>query len=99
MFEELSQRLEDAVRGLRGQGSISETNVDGALKEVRRALLEAGDLEPVALGLVETHYDPAYRRSTRQHERPELGRIDLTAVTAPELDRAAEAVAALARKS
>lgn len=41
MFEELSQRLEDAVRGLRGQGSISETNVDGALKEVRRALLEA----------------------------------------------------------
>jgi len=41
MFEELSQRLEDAVRGLRGQGAISETNVDGALKEVRRALLEA----------------------------------------------------------
>ena len=64
-----------------------------------RALLEAGDLEPVALGLVETHYDPAYRRSSRQHERPELGRIDLATVTGPELDRAAEAVAALARKS
>ncbi|MCA3712495.1 MAG: tRNA 2-selenouridine(34) synthase MnmH, partial [Phenylobacterium sp.] len=64
-----------------------------------RSLLEAGDLEPVALGLVETHYDPAYRRSSRQHERPELGRIDLTAVSGPDLDRAAEAVVALARKS
>ena len=41
MFEELSQRLEDAVRGLRGQAAISETNVVGALKIVRRALLEA----------------------------------------------------------
>ena len=32
MFEELSQRFEDAVRGLRGQGAISENNVDAALK-------------------------------------------------------------------
>jgi hypothetical protein len=51
----------------------------------------------VALGLVETHYDPAYRRSSRQHARTEAGRIDLVAVTGPELDRAAEAVAALVR--
>ena len=64
-----------------------------------RARLEAGDLEPVALDLVETHYDPAYRRSSRQHERPVLGRIDLATVTGPDLDRAAEAVVALARKS
>ena len=41
MFDELSARFEDAVKGLRGQDSISETNVDGALKDVRRALLEA----------------------------------------------------------
>ncbi|MFL0793380.1 MAG: signal recognition particle protein, partial [Prochlorococcus sp.] len=41
MFDELSARLEDAVKGLRGQGKISETNVEGALKEVRRALLDA----------------------------------------------------------
>lgn len=41
MFEELSQRFEDAVRGLRGQGAISENNVDAALKSVRRALIEA----------------------------------------------------------
>ncbi|WP_414027391.1 signal recognition particle receptor subunit alpha [Cyanobium sp. ATX-6F1] len=41
MFDELSQRFEDAVKGLRGQATITESNVDGALKEVRRALLEA----------------------------------------------------------
>jgi signal recognition particle subunit SRP54 len=41
MFEELSQRFEDAVRGLRGQGAISENNVDAALKSVRRARIEA----------------------------------------------------------
>jgi signal recognition particle subunit SRP54 len=41
MFDELSQRFEDAVKGLRGQATISESNVDDALKQVRRALLEA----------------------------------------------------------
>jgi len=41
MFDELSQRFEDAVKNLRGQGAINEGNIDGALKDVRRALLEA----------------------------------------------------------
>ena len=41
MFDELSQRFEDAVKSLRGQATISETNVEGALQQVRRAL---GDL-------------------------------------------------------
>ncbi len=41
MFDELSARFEDAVKGLRGEKKISESNIDGALKEVRRALLEA----------------------------------------------------------
>ena len=38
MFDELSQRFEEAVKSLRGQATISETNVEGALKDVRRAL-------------------------------------------------------------
>ena len=53
MFDELSQRFEDAVKGLRGQATISETNVDGALKEVRRALLEADVSLPVVKDFVE----------------------------------------------
>ncbi|MEN9767983.1 MAG: hypothetical protein RLZZ32_1943, partial [Cyanobacteriota bacterium] len=53
MFDELSQRFEDAVKNLRGQGAISESNVDGALKDVRRALLEADVSLPVVRDFVE----------------------------------------------
>ncbi|MCB2203802.1 signal recognition particle protein [bacterium] len=41
MFEALSDRLEDALRRVKGQHRISEDNVSETLREVRRALLEA----------------------------------------------------------
>jgi signal recognition particle subunit SRP54 len=41
MFDALSERLESAWKKLRGQDKISESNVQEALREVRRALLEA----------------------------------------------------------
>ena len=41
MFDRLSNRLQTAFRNLRGQGRISEQNVQEALREVRMALLEA----------------------------------------------------------
>ncbi len=41
MFEALSDRLESAWKSLRGQDKISESNINDALREVRRALLEA----------------------------------------------------------
>lgn len=41
MFEALSDRLDGAWKKLRGQDKISESNVQEALREVRRALLEA----------------------------------------------------------
>jgi signal recognition particle subunit SRP54 len=41
MFDTLSDRLEGAFKKLRGQGRISESNIDEALREVRLALLEA----------------------------------------------------------
>ncbi|UPM49939.1 signal recognition particle protein [Synechococcus sp. A10-1-5-1] len=53
MFDELSQRFEDAVKNLRGQGAINEGNIDGALKDVRRALLEADVSLPVVKDFVE----------------------------------------------
>ena len=53
MFDELSQRFEEAVKSLRGQASITETNVEGALKQVRRALLEADVSLPVVQDFVE----------------------------------------------
>ena len=41
MFEELSIRFSKIVKNIRGQGKITDQNVAGALRDVRRALLEA----------------------------------------------------------
>ncbi|MCZ7554970.1 MAG: signal recognition particle protein [Bacteroidia bacterium] len=41
MFEALSDKLEEALRRVKGQHRISEDNVSDTLREVRRALLEA----------------------------------------------------------
>lgn len=41
MFSNLSDRLDSVFKTLRGHGKISEANVRDALKQVRRALLEA----------------------------------------------------------
>ena len=41
MFDELSRRLNQAFRKLRGRGKLSPGDVDEALRDVRRALLEA----------------------------------------------------------
>ncbi len=41
MFQNLSERLESVFTGLRGKGRLKEEDVTEALREVRRALLEA----------------------------------------------------------
>jgi signal recognition particle subunit SRP54 len=41
MFESLTDKLELTFKRLRGQGKISESNIDDALRDVRLALLEA----------------------------------------------------------
>ena len=41
MFESLTDKLELTFKRLRGQGKITEKNIDDALREVRLALLEA----------------------------------------------------------
>ena len=61
MFDALAERLDDAWKKLRGQDKISKSNIQDALKEVRRALLSAdvnlqvvktfiGEIEKKALG-------------------------------------------------
>jgi len=59
MFDELSQRFEDAVKSLRGQATISESNVEAALQQVRRALLEAD----VSLSVVKDFVEDVRRRA------------------------------------
>src|SRR6188508_529914 len=41
MFESLSDRLNAAFTRLSGKGRLTEADIDEAMKEVRRALLEA----------------------------------------------------------
>ncbi len=41
MFENLSEKLQRAFKNLRGQGSVTEENMQEALREIRIALLEA----------------------------------------------------------
>lgn len=43
MFENLTERLQRTFKNLRGQGKLTEEHIDGALAEIREALLE-GDV-------------------------------------------------------
>jgi signal recognition particle subunit SRP54 len=53
MFEGLSKRLGDVFDRLRGRGSLTEADVDAALREVRTALLEADVALPVVRQFVD----------------------------------------------
>lgn len=53
MFENLKNRLEGVFDSLRGRGKLSEEDVQAALREVRRALLEADVNLKVAKDFVE----------------------------------------------
>ncbi len=53
MFQNLSERLSNVVKKLRGQGRLSEENIDATLREVRLALLEADVALPVVKTFIE----------------------------------------------
>jgi signal recognition particle subunit SRP54 len=62
MFESLTDRLELTFKRLRGQGKITEQNIDDALRDVRLALLEAD----VHVKVVRTFLDLVKAKSTGQ---------------------------------
>ncbi|HEX9121401.1 MAG TPA: signal recognition particle receptor subunit alpha, partial [Terriglobales bacterium] len=41
MFENLTDKLQRAFKNLRGQGKLTDENIQEALREIRLALLEA----------------------------------------------------------
>jgi signal recognition particle subunit SRP54 len=59
MFENLSEKLQRAFKNLRGQGTISEENIQEALREIRVALLEADVNLNVVKELIEHIRDKA----------------------------------------
>lgn len=73
MFENLSQKLDQAFRKLKGQGAISEINIAQTVKEIRRALVDA-----------DVNYKVA-KRITEEIKEEALGRDVLISVSPGEL--------------
>ena len=46
MFDNLTNKLQDALKKLRGQAVISESNIAPAMNDIREALLEADVSSP-----------------------------------------------------
>ncbi len=61
MFESLQDRLGAILNGLTGRGALSEADVSAALREVRRALLEAD----VALEVVRSFTEAVRQKAVR----------------------------------
>ncbi len=53
MFESLTERLSGALRKISGKATLTESNIEEALREVRRGLLEADVALPVVKDFVE----------------------------------------------
>ena len=53
MFDNLSQRMQQVLKKLRGEGRLTEENIGEALREVRMALLEADVALPVVKSFIE----------------------------------------------
>jgi signal recognition particle subunit SRP54 len=62
MFENLSNKLEQAFKTLKGQGSITEINVAQTIKEVRKALVDADVNYKVAKTVTDKIKDEAMGR-------------------------------------
>ena len=62
MFESLSDRLSGVFRDFRGQGRLTEENVQAGLREVRLALLEADVNFKVVKDFVENVRENAWAR-------------------------------------
>ena len=53
MFDNLTQRFNESLKKIRGQGRLTESNIQDTLREVRAALLEADVALPVVKDFIE----------------------------------------------
>ena len=96
MFSQLGDKLQDIFKDLRGHGTITETNITDAMRQVRMALLEAdvdfqvakdfiARVKDKALGeevLRERHARPADRQDfPRRTDRPARRRRRAAAIS------------------
>jgi signal recognition particle subunit SRP54 len=70
MFDQLSQRLGDTLGRLRGRGKLTEDNIADALRDVRRALLEADVALPAVRSFIDRVRDKAIGQSVITQLKP-----------------------------
>jgi signal recognition particle subunit SRP54 len=71
MFENLTEKLESALKKFRGQSTISEDNIQEAMKEIRRALLDADVNLNVAKQFADTVKEKAVGQEVKGKLLPE----------------------------
>ncbi|QSA97428.1 signal recognition particle protein [Methylococcus sp. EFPC2] len=70
MFDNLTERLNDSLRKIRGQGRLTEANIQDTLREVRTALLEADVALPVVKDFIEHVKDRALGQEVEKSLTP-----------------------------
>jgi signal recognition particle subunit SRP54 len=70
VFEQLSDRMDSVLKHLRGQGKLTERNIDDSLRQVRRALLEADVNFKVAREFIENVKEKALGRGVLKSLTP-----------------------------
>jgi signal recognition particle subunit SRP54 len=71
MFENLTERLGQTLKQIRGQARLSEDNISEAIRDVRRALLEADVALPVVQAFTEQVKKQALGQQVAQSLSPE----------------------------
>ncbi len=77
MFDSLSQKLSQAMKALRGESKLTEANLEGVLREVRMALLEADVHVAVARTFLQRVKEKALGQEVLQGLNPAQAFIDI----------------------
>lgn len=77
MFDSLSQKLSQAMKALRGESKLTESNLEGVLREVRMALLEADVHVAVARTFLQGVKEKALGQQVLQGLNPAQAFIDI----------------------
>ncbi len=90
MFNQLSERLSNSLKKLRGIGRLTEENIQSTLKDIRRALLEADVAVSVVKTIIQKIQDQAIGQKVLKSIRPgealiKLVQDKLTEILGPDL--------------
>ncbi|RIY33188.1 signal recognition particle protein [Psittacicella hinzii] len=77
MFDNLTNRLQQAFKSLTGKSTLSEDNIADALSEVRRALIEADVALPVVRSFLDQVKEEAIGTKVNPRLNPEQAFIDI----------------------